>query len=208
MRIRGLDKLLDGRDWLWGKPGLALVSKAMLSKSLIQFSAYGGWGAVFPPCSFTWGQTMVGVMWLPSKGFMPACCSSQDCCSQSPDPMAGHYWPTPPLETPRHSQSSLAQSLLGSLLLSPKSWCAQGFVCALQESVSPVLWKFFNQVPLAFIVKFPGGSQSLCQLIVARILEWVPMPSSRGSSQPRDQTQVSCIVGNCFTVWAMKEVRQ
>ena len=108
---------------------------------------------------------------------MPACRRSQDCCSQSPDPMAGHCQPTPPSEIPRHSQASLAQSLVGSLLLSPTSWCTKGFVCALQESVSPILWKFFNQVPLAFIVKFPGGSQSLCQLFVAIILEWVPMPS-------------------------------
>ena len=61
----------------------------------------------------------------------------------------------------RHSQASLAQSLVGSLLLSPGSWYAQGFVCALEESVSPVLWKFCNQIPLAFKVKFPGGSPSL-----------------------------------------------
>ena len=32
---------------------------------------------------------------------------------------------------------------VGSLLLSPGSWCAQGFVCSLQESVSPVLSKFW-----------------------------------------------------------------
>ena len=31
------------------------------------------------------------------------------------------------------------------LLFSPGSWCTQGFVCALQESVSPVLWKSYNQ---------------------------------------------------------------
>jgi len=43
MRIRGLWKLPDGRDWLWGKLGFALVGKAMLSKSLIQFSD-NGWG--------------------------------------------------------------------------------------------------------------------------------------------------------------------
>ena len=36
-------KLPDGRDWLWGELGLALVGKAMLSKYLIQFSA-DGWG--------------------------------------------------------------------------------------------------------------------------------------------------------------------
>ena len=32
-------------------------------------------------------------------------------------------------------------------------------------------------------------------ILQARILEWVAMPSSRGSSQPRDRTQVSCIAG-------------
>ena len=41
MRIRGLLKLPDGRDWPLGKLGLALVSKAILSKPLIQYSAYG-----------------------------------------------------------------------------------------------------------------------------------------------------------------------
>ena len=52
------------------------------------------------------------------------------------------------LNTPGHFQASLAQSLVGSLFLSPGSWCAQSFVSALQESVSPVLWKSCNQNPL------------------------------------------------------------
>ena len=39
----------------------------------------------------------------------------------------------------------------------------------------------------------------------ARIREWVAMPSSRGSSQPRDQTQVSHIAGRFFTSWATRE---
>ena len=56
----------------------------------------------------------------------------------APDPTAGHCQPVPSLETPGHSQASLAQSLIGTLLLSPGSWYAQSFVCALQESVSPV----------------------------------------------------------------------
>jgi len=33
------------------------------------------------------------------------------------------------------------------------------------------------------------------RILQARILEWVAMPSSRGSSQPRDQTQVSLLAG-------------
>ena len=34
-----LPKLPNGRDWLWVNPGLALMGKAMLNKTLIQFSA-------------------------------------------------------------------------------------------------------------------------------------------------------------------------
>ena len=55
------------------------------------------------------------------------------------DPEASHCRPTPPPETPGHSRVSLGQSLVGSLLLSLGSWHPQAFVCALQESVSPVL---------------------------------------------------------------------
>ena len=51
----------------------------------------------------------------------------------------------------------------------------------------------------------PPGS-SIHGILQARILEWVAMPSSRGSSQPRDQTLVSLIVGRHFTVWATREV--
>ena len=42
-------------------------------------------------------------------------------------------------------------------------------------------------------------------ILQARILEWVAFPFSRGSSQPRDQTQVSRIAGGFFTSWATKE---
>ena len=42
----------------------------------------------------------------------------------------------------------------------------------------------------------------------AKILEWVAFPFSRGSSQPRIQTQVSHISGRFFTNWATREVRK
>ena len=38
-----------------------------------------------------------------------------------------------------------------------------------------------------------------------RILEWVAYPFSRGSSQPRNWTRVSCIAGGFFTNWAIRE---
>ena len=42
-------------------------------------------------------------------------------------------------------------------------------------------------------------------ILQARILEWVALPFSRGSSQPRDRTQVSCIAGRFFTSWTTRE---
>ena len=39
----------------------------------------------------------------------------------------------------------------------------------------------------------------------ARIQEWVAIPFSKGSSWPRDQTQVSCTAGRFFTIWATRE---
>ena len=107
---------------------------------------------------------MVGVMAVMVTSFKRAC--PRTVVFSAPDPVAGHcHHPKSPLETPGRSQASLAQSPVGSLLLSPGSWCTQGFVCALEESVSPVLWKFCYQIPLASKVRFPGESQSLC---------WIP----------------------------------
>ena len=59
------------------------------------------------------------------------------------NPAAEYCQSTPPPETPGHSQTSLGQSLVGPLLLSPGSWCIQRFLCALEESVSPGLCKFW-----------------------------------------------------------------
>ena len=46
----------------------------------------------------------------------------------------------------------------------------------------------------------PGSS--VHGIFQARILEWVAISFSRGSSRPRDRTQVSYIIGRCFTIWA------
>ena len=50
----------------------------------------------------------------------------------------------------------------------------------------------------------PPGS-SVHGILQARILEWVAVPFSRGSSHPRDQTQVSCIAGRFFAIWATRK---
>ena len=51
----------------------------------------------------------------------------------------------------------------------------------------------------------PPGSSLSMGILQARILEWVAMPSYKGSSQPRDWTQVSCIAGGFITLWATGE---
>jgi len=51
----------------------------------------------------------------------------------------------------------------------------------------------------------PGSS--VHGIFQARVLEWVAISFSRGSSQPRDWTQVSLIVSRRFTVWATREVK-
>ena len=52
----------------------------------------------------------------------------------------------------------------------------------------------------------PPGS-SVHRILQARILEWVAILFSRGSSQPKDRTQVSHIAGRFFTIWATREAQ-
>jgi len=62
-------------------------------------------------------------------------------------------------------------------------------------------------------MKFTQLCPTLCEpmdntaheILQARILKWVAFSFSRGSSQPRDQTQDSHIAGSFFTSWASKE---
>ena len=51
----------------------------------------------------------------------------------------------------------------------------------------------------------PGAS--IHEILKARILEWVASPFSRGSSPPRDRTQVSCIAGRFFTIRVTREAQ-
>ena len=46
---------------------------------------------------------------------------------------------------------------------------------------------------------------SLHGIPLARVLEWAAISFSRGSSQPRDWTWVSCTAGGFFTTWATRE---
>jgi len=67
--------------------------------------------------------------------------------------------------------------------------------------------KVERALPTKMKVKVTQPCPTLCDpinytvhgMLQARILEWVAFPFSRGSSQTRDRTQVSCIAGRFFT---------
>ena len=69
-------------------------------------------------------------------------------------------------------------------------------------------------LPILPWVKVAQSYPTLCDpmdysvhgILQARILEWIAFPFSRGSSQPRDWTQVSHVTGRFFTSWATREV--
>ena len=112
----------------------------MLHKSLIQFSV-DGQGCV-PSLLSDLRPNCGGGNEDDSDLLQKVLCTH--CHTQCPGPCSSHRQPTPLPETPEHSRTSLDWSLVGSLLLSPGSWWAQDFVYAFQESVSPVLCKFWR----------------------------------------------------------------
>ena len=77
----------------------------------------------------------------------------------------------------------------------PHGWLLNAFACMHTQSLHLclTLWDLMDCSP-------PGSS--VHGIFLGRILEWVAMPSSKESSQPRDQTHISCIsyiAGRFFT---------
>ena len=101
--------------------------------------------AVFPPCCLTWGQTMKIMKDLLQKVLC------RHCHAQCPQPCSR---PVPTHASARDSWTLMGKSgsvSLGSLLLSPGSWCTYSFVCVLQVSVSPVLCKFWRLLMVGLV---------------------------------------------------------
>ena len=86
-------------------------------------------------------------------------------------------------------------SLKPQYLCSESSFPFNSGLCLVSQSC-PVLCNPMDCSP-------PGSS--VHGILQARILEWVAIPSSRRSSQPRDRTQVSRIAGGFFTIEATRE---
>ena len=97
-----------------------------------------------------------------------------------------------------HAQSWISGKGVSQTIRSPKAFTGVGSYSLLQ-------WIFPTQ---GFNPGLPDCRGILYQLSHQRspsILEWVAYPFSSGSSQPRNQTGVSCIARGLFTSWATRE---
>ena len=97
--------------------------------------------AVFPPCCLTWGQAMVEVMKITVTSF-----------KRSMHALPHSVAPALQQATVTHASAGDSWTLMGKSgsvscgVIIPSSWfwCTQASICALQESVSPVLCKFWQ----------------------------------------------------------------
>ena len=124
-------------------------------------------------------------------GFIPL----EDAKSNSPT--WGPVWFRINLVTTRHIYDESWWGGAGGSALSwawePDLWCRRAMLVA---QLCPTLCDPMDCNP-------PGST--VHGIFQARILEWVSISSSRGSSPPRDRTCISCIACGFFTIWAIRD---
>ena len=103
-------------------------------------------------------------------------------------------------------------------LISTDCICSFSFLClsntphacackrARAHTHTPMKWKVSQSCPTICNPMDCSLTGSFVHgIFQTRILEWIAISFSRGSSRPRDWTQVSCTAGRLFTVWAPRE---
>ena len=169
-KVRDSWKHPDGRDWLWRKLGLVLMGRTMFSKCAIQFSVDGR--VCVPSLLFDLRPNYGGGN--EDKGDLLQNVLCMHCHSQCPQPCS-----RPPPTHISNGDSWTITDMSRSVfcgVTAPFCWVlvAQSFVCALQESVSPVLCKFWW---LCGGVNGDLLQEGLCQTQVC--CAWSPCSCSR-----------------------------
>ena len=101
-------------------------------------------------------------------------------------------------------------SKLWELVIDREAWCAAVYGIAkspirLSDWTEPNSACMLSQVQLFNPMGYSLPGSSVHWISQARIMEWVAISFSRGFSQPRDETHVSCIAGGFFTNCAIWE---
>ena len=87
------------------------------------------------------------------------------------------------------------------------SWSLLPSHCIRGKDSSPEPLKMKVKVAQSCLTLYNPMDYTVHGILQARIMELVAVPFSRGSSQPRDWTQVSCIAGRFFTNWVIREAQ-
>ena len=132
----------------------------------------------------------------PSMGF-----SRQEYWSGCHFPSPGDlpYWGIEP-GSPAFQADALTSELPG------KPWWFESPITNLLNAYS-LVWLRLLCPTLCNLMDCSLPGFSLHGILQARVLEWVAISFSRGSSWPRDRTQVSCIPGRRFNLWATRETQ-
>ena len=167
-------------------------------------------------------------LWHPSFIFKAAAAKSRQSCPTLCDPMdcslpgfsihgifQARTLEWVPFPSPMHesgkwkwSHSVVSDSLQSHGLAAYQAPPSMGFSREQYWSGVPLPSLIFKASIMKMKVKLfspvlPGFS--IHEVFQARVLEWAAISFSRGSSQPRDWTQVSCIADRCFTAWTARE---
>ena len=119
-----------------------------------------------------------------SKGFL-----RQECWSGLPFASPGDL-PDPGIKLP----SLRSTALVGKFFITSNTWEAQYIICVCTSESEAA-----QSCPtLCDPVDYSPPGSSIHGILQARMLKWVAIFFSRGSSWPRDQTPVSCIAGRFF----------
>ena len=114
-------------------------------------------------------------------------------------------WQCPPLFLPGefHGQRNLVgYSLWGHKELDMAEWLTHTHICyKVKVLVTQMCLTLCNPRDCS------SSGFSVHGILQARILEWVAIPFSRGSSWPRDQTWISCIAGRFLTIWTSRKAQ-
>ena len=112
------------------------------------------------------------------------------------------YWSVLPFSSPGDLPDSGIKPMIKTAL-------AGGFftTCPPGKPISPTTLKWRSEMKVAQLCPnlCDHMEHTVHRILQARILEWVAIPFSRGSSRHRDQTWVSCIAGGFFTIWDTRE---